>query len=561
MTFGRILTACCVFLGGLAVDSAWAINGGTLKVFPRNGWRAFEVISYGNDPAGDGITFAMPDTFDGIGAWMPNASILRLNINHENGDANVSEVNLNLANFQTAIRNIINTNSTGGVSFVTSAQQAYYQWTANGGTSWTPTTSAATTSFYRFCSSQFHKANTFGAGRGFADNVYITGEEGSTNRLFALDVANRSFYQLSGVVGHAPAPPSPLVPGVGGMPYDPWENAALLDTGDTTHVALLLSPDGGTQTLQLYIGDKGKNAAGNTSTSFLARNGLAYGRYYFLNLSTSISLIPTGIPNTNGFFDANSAGGFSGTKMEDVDTNPSIPTQAVLGNQNYGVFTFDFNLHFTGGDFDAAASSFSVTKIRQPSTGVDGSLGDADNVDWTGATTLRGVSYPNGVIFVNEDSATLNGETWMITPTGGSPTLIADTVGSGGTETSGVLDISSLLGFKPGSILLTSNQGAANGSLTTLINPNAVLAGDFNGDGVVDLADYAVWRKGFGTIYTQTDYDVWRAQFGLTPDGGAGAGLDQETTVPEPVTISLIPIASSGLILSGVRRHGRRSPG
>src|SRR4029078_682976 len=128
-----------------------------------------------------------------------------------------------------------------------------------------------------------------------------------------------------------------------------------------------------------------------------------------------------------------SAGGFSGTKMEDVDTNPNIPTQAVLGNQNYGVFTFDFNLHFTGADFDAAASGFSVTKIRQPSTGVDGSLGDADNVDWTGATTLGGVSYPNGVIFVNEDSSTSNGETWMITPTGVGPTLIADTVGSAGT--------------------------------------------------------------------------------------------------------------------------------
>src|SRR4051812_27262508 len=114
MTFARILTASCVFVAGLAADSAWAINGGALKVFPRNGWRAFEVISYGNDPTGDGITFAMPDTFDGVGAWMPDAATLRLNINHENIDSNVSEVDLNLANFQTAIRNVINTNSTGG---------------------------------------------------------------------------------------------------------------------------------------------------------------------------------------------------------------------------------------------------------------------------------------------------------------------------------------------------------------------------------------------------------------------------------------------------------------
>ena len=121
MIFGRILSVSCTFVAAFVADSAWAINGGTLKVFPRNGWRAFEVISYGNDPTGDGITWAMPDTFDGIGAWMPDAATLRLNINHENPDSNVSEVNLNFANFQTAIRNVINTNSTGGVSFVTSA--------------------------------------------------------------------------------------------------------------------------------------------------------------------------------------------------------------------------------------------------------------------------------------------------------------------------------------------------------------------------------------------------------------------------------------------------------
>ena len=49
------------------------------------------------------------------------------------------------------------------------------------------------------------------------------------------------------------------------------------------------------------------------------------------------------------------------------------------------------------------------------------------------------------------------------------------------------------------------------------------LAGDFNEDGVVDAADYVVWRKGLGTTYTQKDYDTWRAHFGQT----AGIGSDQ----------------------------------
>jgi hypothetical protein len=35
--------------------------------------------------------------------------------------------------------------------------------------------------------------------------------------------------------------------------------------------------------------------------------------------------------------------------------------------------------------------------------------------------------------------------------------------------------------------------------------------GDFNHDGTVDAADYVVWRKGLGTIYSQDDYEVFDA--------------------------------------------------
>jgi hypothetical protein len=40
--------------------------------------------------------------------------------------------------------------------------------------------------------------------------------------------------------------------------------------------------------------------------------------------------------------------------------------------------------------------------------------------------------------------------------------------------------------------------------------------GDFNVDGRVDAADYVVWRKGLGTIYTSSDINMWRAHFGET---------------------------------------------
>ena len=124
----------------------------------------------------------------------------------------------------------------------------------------------------------------------------------------------------------------------------------------------------------------------------------------------------------------------------------------------------------------------------------------------------------------------------MNTPSGSGLTLIGDTVDfSGATETSGILDISKLVGYKPGSILLTDNQGS-DSSLTVLINPNATLAADYNGNGVVDAADYVLWRDSMsqtgagrpadGNGNNQIDagdYDVWRAHFGQTTASGAAA--------------------------------------
>jgi hypothetical protein len=546
MKQGTAIVAIAALSLAFCADRTLAINGGTLRVNPIGSWKGFEVITTGDDPAG-GVTWAMPLKFDGVGAWAPDAATLRLLVNHENSDATVSELNLNLTNFKAAIRNMIGSGSTGGVSFVNSARQAYGRWSANGGGSWTTTSDVSTTDFFGFCSGQLHWANAFGAGRGFADNIYITGEEtfDVTGRLMALDIANRDFYAVSGYAGSAPG-------GIGGMPFDSFENAALLDTGETNHVALLLSPDGGSETMQLYIGQKGKGPTGAASSSFLARNGLAYGSHYYLN----DTLPALGTPSTNGFFDTSETNGLTVAKLEDVDTNPNDPQQAVLGVQESGLFTLDFNLNFGGGSFNAAGSSFSVTKIQNHNNNTDGLFGDADNVDWTAATKLGGVSYPNGLIFVNEDSGTANGETWMMTPTGSGLTKIADTApntdGGATTETSGILDISTLVGYKPGSILVLSNQGTLS-SLSVLINPNAALAGDFNGNGRVDGADYVLWRKGLGSTYTAADYNIWRSQFGQTPSSlGSGAGWPDGGTVPEPGAFVLMC-----WIVVGARRVGR----
>ena len=74
------------------------------------------------------------------------------------------------------------------------------------------------------------------------------------------------------------------------------------------------------------------------------------------------------------------------------------------------------------------------------------------------------------------------------------------------------------------------------------------LTGDYNGNGVVDAADYVVWRKGLGTTYTQDHYNVWRANFGQTADRGSLTN----GTVPEPATSGMFLV---GLLVMPVHRR------
>jgi sulfatase modifying factor 1 len=81
------------------------------------------------------------------------------------------------------------------------------------------------------------------------------------------------------------------------------------------------------------------------------------------------------------------------------------------------------------------------------------------------------------------------------------------------------------------------------------------LPGDYNVNGVVDAADYVLWRKYLnqsvilpndttpGTV-TSADFDVWRAHFGQTPASGSEAGSLLQNAVPEPTT-SLLLLAAA----------------
>jgi hypothetical protein len=78
----------------------------------------------------------------------------------------------------------------------------------------------------------------------------------------------------------------------------------------------------------------------------------------------------------------------------------------------------------------------------------------------------------------------------------------------------------------PGGFTWNVTYGANN---VTLSVTGLGLAGDFNGDGSVNAADYVVWRKTGGS---QADYNAWRINFGRT-NAGAGSTVSVGSSVPE----------------------------
>jgi serralysin len=356
-------------------------------------------------------------------------------------------------------------------------------------------TDLARTGFNRFCSSALFEANSFGAGRGLANRLYFMGEETTGGSMWTIDPANGNTYAI-------PA-----------MPRGAWENAALIDTGRADKVAFLLGDDRSGAPMYLYVGDK--NAA--AGASFLDRNGLQNGQVFVWvadNGARDASTVNTtgttvagrwvqvanrGTPNADvtgdgvadydslgfatqaqldrmagaGVSTSGGANAFRFSRPEDISVNPNNPRQAILastgssvGGDTWGtLYQFDIS-------FDAAGNPTS-TPLRVVYDGNRDPLRQIrspDNVEWTA----------DGYLYINEDRST----TWTGTPNTAEASLLQldlrtgrilrvaemnrsavpsgqidiSATDFGNWETSGVLDISTLLGLTPGTWLITDVQ-------------------------------------------------------------------------------------------------------
>ena len=84
------------------------------------------------------------------------------------------------------------------------------------------------------------------------------------------------------------------------------------------------------------------------------------------------------------------------------------------------------------------------------------------------------------------------------------------------------------------SCIAPTRTSTRNSSSLPLLSAT-ILPGDFNGSGVVDAADYAVWRNGLATnAYSPGQYGVWKANFGRRLGDGAAAMSAIPRAIPEP---------------------------
>ncbi|QPN60646.1 choice-of-anchor I family protein [Synechococcus sp. CBW1002] len=230
--------------------------------------------------------------------------------------------------------------------------------------------------FNRFCSGSFEIADRFGAGHGFVDSIYLTGEETDEGLFYALDTATETLYALPGL-------------GRGG-----WETAVQVDTGSANTVAVILMDDN-TSPLYLWVGSKSVDPA----ASFLERNGLAasQGNVY--------TWVPTGgsIGTDAGLVEQDYTD-------DDVDNPVAVPDSADL--------TADLNGLALG---TAAAGSWEL-------------VGDGSTVASWDEATLRANANALGALQLSrlEDASInpTNGQQVVFATTGNSAFAGADTFGN-----------------------------------------------------------------------------------------------------------------------------------
>jgi autotransporter-associated beta strand protein len=173
-----------------------------------------------------------------------------------------------------------------------------------------------------------------------------------------------------------------------------------------------------------------------------------------------------------------------------------------------------------------------------------GTLSFTATNSYSGNTTVQAgkLSLANGGLADAADVAISSGATLEL-KFSGSPDVIDSLFLNGISQPAGTW------GGVGSGAQFTSPMLLGTGWLQITTYVPSFLAGDYDSNGIVDAADYVVWRRSVGaaTIANRdslntgpigtADFDTWRAHLGQMVGTGAGSGLSKAGgTIPEPAT-------------------------
>ena len=334
---------------------------------------------------------------DGTGAYELDENTVRIFVNHEVGNtagyaytlasgATLTGTRVSYFDIDKATLDVVD----AGLAYDTIYNRAGQVVGSNGATL---DTSSGPGGLNRFCSANLIEAEVFGDDRGFVDTIFFTGEETTGGTEFALDVATGELWALPWL-GRAA-----------------WESVTEVDTGNTTHVALLVGDDrsgafvdlngdgdtadsgegvGPVAPILLYVGTKDTSADAN----FIERNGLADGKLYVwvaddtANATDAIELTPADFFATGADLDG---------KFVEIDIYNPAGTLAVDGSDSGssiqdGELGYDSLGFATQGQQDKMAIDVQAFRFARPE---DVSTNPNDGTQVVLASTGNGTAAEN----------------------------------------------------------------------------------------------------------------------------------------------------------------------
>jgi T5SS/PEP-CTERM-associated repeat protein len=368
----------------------------------------------------------------------------------------------------------------------------------------------------------------------------------------------------------------------------------------------VLGTNGATLDTDIFtIGVRGRVelAGGRLRTEVLANNGAIVGDGRLENVGTisntqfgHIDVNDGDRLEINAALDNKGAIAVDGGEIEFFKAVTNTAATAEITLRDQGILRFipvGFGFDSTSGVLATTAGTndiYGTVRIQTANSKISVSGGSTavfhDSVTNTGGTIEvfpgSSIVYLQGLTTTGSGSAMAVSLADPESGSGGSPIEVSDAA-----TLAGDLRITLAAGFKPsagdvfpivtasggitGSLNLAAAPTLAGGMQWDLdVNPTNVLlsvvaTGDYNGNGVVDAADYIVWRKsqnqtgpglaadsnGDGVV-NFADYNFWRSRFGAI----VGTGLGLGGAVPEPTCATLL--IATGCAAAAMRPTPRR---